>query len=460
MRRCKFRFVDSLECPLEALPGEDYCYWHKEEDGKSPDDEKLEELKKYKILGVYLRKTRLRWRDLREAFLAYANLQEAELWGTNLQKAFLVYANLQGSDLHQANLQEADLCGANLQEARLCKANLQGSDLVGAELKRSDLREANIQGANLRVAKLQEADLWGAELQRANLSYVIVDSKTRLDRANLTYTNLYNSYIDETKSLRLAILGEREINEFVADAVGEGIELLDLEKIREKRKEKASELIEKGAVVHVSDKYRVILFDRDRGIAMFKEEGIEFEYLDDVDEFHLDVDRQELRTELYKASYEVYNKLYNFYIQNGMIDEALKYHYRRCEVRRKLLRTMGGFVNKLRSFFFDFLILKLLTGYGVKVGRPLIISAIIILFFAILYWATKGIVKIVNGRVVEPSLLDYLYHSIITFTSLGYANIQPNVSNPISQILVSAESILGALMISLLIFTVTYRISR
>jgi len=449
MRRCKFR-LDDWECPLEALPGEDYCYWHKEEDGKSPDDEKLEELKKYEILGVYLRKARLEHRDLQKAFLLDANLQGATLWGANLQGALLLDANLREAYLWLANLQGAILCGANLQGAHFWGANLQEVDLRGANLQEADLYDANLQGVDLREA----------ELQRANLSYVIVDSKTRLDRANLTYTNLYNSYIDETKSLRLAILGEREINEFVADAVGEGIELLDFKKIREKRKEKASKLIEKGAVVHVSDEYQVILFDRDRGIAMFKEEVIEFEYLDDADEFHLDVNKKKLRTELYKASYEVYNKLYNFYIQNGMIDEALKYHYRRCEVRRKLLWTMGGFVNKLRSFFFDFLILKLLTGYGVKVGRPLIISAIIILFFAILYWATKGIVKIVNGRVVEPSLLDYLYHSIITFTSLGYANIQPNVSNPISQILVSAESILGALMISLLIFTVTYRISR
>ncbi|HEC57478.1 MAG TPA: hypothetical protein ENI32_06315, partial [Candidatus Syntrophoarchaeum butanivorans] len=52
--------------------------------------------------------------------------------------------------------------------------------------------------------------------------------------------------------------------------------------------------------------------------------------------------------ELYEASYEVYNNLYYFYIQNGRIEEALDMHYRRCEVRRKLLREKG-WINCLRS---------------------------------------------------------------------------------------------------------------
>ncbi|HEX59025.1 MAG TPA: hypothetical protein ENF26_02620 [Methanomicrobia archaeon] len=79
--------------------------------------------------------------------------------------------------------------------------------------------------------------------------------------------------------------------------------------------------------------------------------------------------------ELYEASYEVYNNLYYFYIQNGRLEDALRMHYRRCEVRRKLLREQG-WINRLRSWIYDFLILKLLTGYGVKISRPLMASAI------------------------------------------------------------------------------------
>ena len=59
--------------------------------------------------------------------------------------------------------------------------------------------------------------------------------------------------------------------------------------------------------------------------------------------------------ELYGASYEVYNNLYYFYIQNGRLEEALDMHYRRCEARRKLLREQG-WINCLRSWIYDFFI--------------------------------------------------------------------------------------------------------
>ena len=66
-----------------------------------------------------------------------------------------------------------------------------------------------------------------------------------------------------------------------------------------------------------------------------------------------------------------------------------------------------------------------------------------------------------NGTIVSPGWLDYLYHSITTFTSLGYSNIQPNLAvGPWPQILVAAESVLGILLMALIIFVVTYQVSR
>ena len=148
------------------------------------------------------------------------------------------------------------------------------------------------------------------------------------------------------------------------------------------------------------------------------------------------------------------------YFWTSLREEALDMHYRRCEVRRKLLRERG-WINCLRSWIYDFFILKLLTGYGVGYFRPLIASLIIIPIFAFLFWLTNGIVKNVNGKMVAPDSCDYVYHSVITFTSLGYSNIQPNLAvGHIPQVLAAAESILGALMMALLIFTITYRVSR
>jgi hypothetical protein len=104
--------------------------------------------------------------------------------------------------------------------------------------------------------------------------------------------------------------------------------------------------------------------------------------------------------------------------------------------------------------------MKILTGYGIKVERPLIASLITIMLFAFLFRLTNGIVKLVNGKPVPPDWIDYFYHSIITFTSLGYANIQPNLASHVPQILVAVESFLGLLLMSLFLYTVTFRISR
>ena len=417
MAKCKFKFrlgTREWECPLEALPGEEYCYWHKEEEGKEPDDAKLRELKENKIVGVFLRKAKLSFKELQNAFLRSANLQGAllfdanlqgaSLFGANLQGADLKVANLQGTDLSLANLQKADLSLANLQGALLRLANLQGVFLRGAKLQGADLSDAKLQGANLsnanlegavlpganlegaflfdaklqgadlRVTKLQganlsfanlqEADLRDANLKGANLIGVRVDSGTRLDRANLTYANLFFSYLDETKALRNAKFeSEKEINEIVADFLKKGnkdLAVLDVWKIEENDSEVVARLLEEGLIRYVCRGERIVFFDRKRRRVVrvpgnaeneifqrlrkrrnSEEEKnyVEISELNDLIERnglekYLYEGSSEKLKKLYEASYEVYNNLYYFYIQNGRLEEALDMHYRRCEVRR------------------------------------------------------------------------------------------------------------------------------
>ena len=484
MAKCKFKFRKGAwewECPFEALPGEEYCYWHKEEEGKEPDDAQLRELKENKIYKVFLKKAKLSEKELQNAFLSGANLQGADLRfaklqgadlsGANLQGAFLLLADLQravlkdanlqgaylwltklqGADLSGANLQEANLVLADLQRAVLKDANLQEANLSGAILQGADLSGANLQEANLSFAKLQGADLSGANLQGAFLSHaylecanlfgVRVDSETRLDEADLTYANLYHSYLDETKTLRNAKFeSEKEINEIVADFLKKDKDLAVLEvwKIRRDNSEVVARLLEERVVRYVCEK-RIVFFDRKRrrvvrvpGNAKSKifqrlrkkrnseEESnyVEISELNDLIERnglekYLYEGSSEKFKKLYEASYEVYNNLYYFYIQNGRLDEALRMHYRRCEVKRKLLGEQG-WIKCLKSWIFDFFILRLLTGYGVDYFRPLIA---LIIIFACHLWLMNELV---------------------------------------SQVLAAAESF----MMALLTYTITYRVSR
>jgi len=260
--------VEEWECPLEALPGEEYCYWHREEEGKEPDDAKLRELKENEIREVFLRKAKLSFKELQGAYLEDANLQGADLERANLQDADLSGAKLQGAKLFDAKLQGADLTHAELQGAVLYNAELQGADLTHAELQGADLTYARLQKADLTHAELQGADLTNVNLEGANLFGVIADSGTHLDWANLTCANLYHSYLDETKTLRNARFeSEKEINEIVADFLKKDKELavLDVWKIRRGRgnSEVVAKLLEERVDRYVFVE-QIVFFDRKR----------------------------------------------------------------------------------------------------------------------------------------------------------------------------------------------------
>ena len=50
MPRCNHKIFISgnkYKCQLIALDGDEYCFWHKEEDGKEPTDIQLEEPRKH-----------------------------------------------------------------------------------------------------------------------------------------------------------------------------------------------------------------------------------------------------------------------------------------------------------------------------------------------------------------------------------------------------------------------------
>ena len=510
MARCRYKiliFGEEWECPLDTLPGEEYCYWHKEEDGKEPTEEQLEGLKEKEIWGVYLRKANLDRANLQGAFLKCAELQNAHLSTANIQKSYLILAQLNNSQLAAANFQESNLTGANLQEALLFHTNFREACLIAADFKnariptganfqKSDLLDAKLQELNLNGANFYESNLKGVELQGANLYGARFDSKTDLDGSFLIGVNLFHSYFDEAKSFRNATVfqndGDREINEIVGDALGDPkFMLLDVGRIEKKAPDVAARrLCGRGYIRYDRAGKKIIFFDRSSECVIENpENGLRHNRsLVEVDELNrLILKDGKIRSEflydgsradIYEASYEVYNNLYNFYIANGRLDQAAHVHYRRGEVHRKLRWARGGLKNRTRSIF-DLLILRALTGYGDRIGRPIFVSGLIIGLFAFLFWLSDGIVKNVNGIVmcvndtsndtvmyvnntrVAPDWIDYIYHSITTFTSLGYSNIQPNLAvGHLPQILVAFESGLGVLMMALIIFVVTYQVSR
>jgi len=455
-----------FECPFEAEPGKEYCYWHEEKDGKTPDENKLEQLRNKQIFGVYLR----------FSIIVQGNFKGMKLQWANFEGALLPGANLQESNLLFANLKESNLSGANLEGAALEDADLQGAILSEAILLKADLHGANLRGANLGQANLKGTDLTGANLQGACLYHADFDANSILDQVNLIGANLYLSYIDQTKTLRSAKLfktdniNEKEINEFIADNISKQKVLGAMEISHCDKKKSLDYLVIAELVRHGYEDLleNIKQNDDEKGNNVYdiKKKNDKLR-IDDISHKFSSSEKKMY----YERSYEVYNKLYNFYSADGNYLQTKHLHYRRGEAYRKLLHAMGGLRNKLRAILFDGIILKELTGYGDKISNPIIASFSIIILFAGFFKLSDSV--IVTGRSIH--WYDYLYLSLTTFTGLGFSNVQPNVqlitaynstliganvTVPWPQVLVMTESGLGVMMIALIIFTVTYQVAR
>ncbi|MCC4768499.1 hypothetical protein FXW07_18315 [Methanosarcina sp. DH1] len=505
MTQCKFQevYFDQqinwpFECPFEAESGGEYCFWHVERDRKYPRPSQLDELRGKQIFGVYLKKSVIVQGDLREAGLQWSNFEGA----------LLIMCDLQKSNFLNSNLRGADLSGANLGRAMLEDADLQGAILSQTKLQNADLRGANLHAAYLGDSILNGTDLTGANLQDAYLEGSYFDSNSCLYNTNLIRANLYHSYIDQTKTFRNAKifetyqLYEREINEFIADNLYNK-KLLDVSQITHNglrspygnKENNFDELINYGnsfdddlfnsllsaGLIRYGSSYSdKFIFYED--LIEWLENKENYKKISNFSDIKSKIDNLDLencyknfssskKESYYERAYEVYNKLYNFHSANGNYLLKKHIHYRIGETYRKLLLANGSLRNKLRAIFFDWLILKILTGYGERILNPVIISLLIIGLFTGFFYLTNGI--IVTGR--DTHWYDYIYMSLTTFTSLGFSNVQPNITSnttynstlvgiavsvPWPQILVMTESVLGVTMVALLIFIITYQISR
>lgn len=141
---------------------------------------------------------------------------------------------------------------------------------------------------------------------------------------------------------------------------------------------------------------------------------------------------------------------------------------RRKEVYRRQHREDGRCVRRIQASLSRWVLL-----YGESPWRIIGTSGLIIAIFGILYSISGGITVTTKpathafhllqlGSVSVPApietLLINLYFSVVTFTTLGYGDIQP--SNGATQALAGLESLLGAVLIALLVFVLGRRAAR
>ena len=104
---------------------------------------------------------------------------------------------------------------------------------------------------------------------------------------------------------------------------------------------------------------------------------------------------------------------------------------------------------------------RLLFGYGERPIRVLLASVLIIVACAIFYWSPYAEL---SGRAQEVvpdlSLLDGLYFSTTTFTTLGFGDIFPDPGNPLTRFVAMCEAVSGASLMALFVVCLSKRFSR
>lgn len=106
---------------------------------------------------------------------------------------------------------------------------------------------------------------------------------------------------------------------------------------------------------------------------------------------------------------------------------------------------------------FYFMAEKLL-GYGESIIRIISTALGIISVFGIIYW-NFGLLTI-SRPDYNLKFIDYLYFSAVTFTTLGYGDITPNLSYLAAKVLSISEACIGAFTMALIVLVVSRKLSR
>lgn len=168
----------------------------------------------------------------------------------------------------------------------------------------------------------------------------------------------------------------------------------------------------------------------------------------------------------YTAAVWVYRELRYLFKNNAMEERSREYYIRGQDLRRRYTWTKGDYG---RALFLEGS--RWVMGYGTSPWRILATSAILIVVSAVLYPLTGGIREVEGDQTITYAIADpetaprgyqievflkSLYFSVVTFSSLGYGDIQP--VGGAARLIASVETLLGTLLMALLIFVLTRRL--
>ncbi|WP_436927152.1 pentapeptide repeat-containing protein [Halosimplex amylolyticum] len=286
---------------------------------------------------------------------------------------------------------EENLNGAYLQQAELSGIDwFEDRELVGADFTEAHLNGADFSGANLMLATLTSVSGINADFQETNLEGAIFTN------ADLRRANLEGALLNEAVFTDVHIDSETTLGDS----------------------------------------------------SVYERERVSPKLGDDHP--------------LESASW-AYRQLQQIYRDNGLPYLAKRSYNQEKDARRKLAWTKGDYPSAIKRELSRWIAL-----YGSSPYRILLTSLVVIVGAAVVYPLTGGVREVFTDSAITYTLEDpgdapvqwigrvlfkSLYFSVITFTTLGYGDIQP--VGAAARLVAGVESLLGALLAALLVFVLT-----
>ncbi|WP_169315611.1 pentapeptide repeat-containing protein [Halogranum rubrum] len=430
--------MSDVTCWRETWEDFDQCIWHADTDDKPRDELIQARTDKPEVLdgaiirgsnlgssisfancrlnGAELTKAHCSMADFSDSKLRYAILKDSYFFKTSFPRTNLREARLQNVNLQEAIFTKAELVGISISDAIVHRADfsdvlmyesvLHESDFRNSTFNDADLRNADLTGSDLRFATavdtyLEDADMTDVTARETNFEAAMFENalftRTDIREANLSGADLYQAQFSNPR-----INSETEFGDTCSYEA-----------------ENKSPEIASGTSPLV-------------------------------------------------AATWVYRRLENLHEKNALADSTRQYHISKQEAQRKL-----DYRNENYGRYAVATLNRYLTNHGESIQRLLSAWIITIVGAGILYPFVGGIFDdgtlyrlrltaewptIASLIEVGDVILRGLYFSIITFTTIGYANVAPNGVG--SRILVGIESLFGGILIALFVYVLGRRVGR
>ncbi|MGD2249377.1 MAG: pentapeptide repeat-containing protein [Candidatus Methanofastidiosia archaeon] len=146
----------------------------------------------------------------------------------------------------------------------------------------------------------------------------------------------------------------------------------------------------------------------------------------------------------------IYRSLKQNMQRHGNDLRAGKFFYREMEMRRK-----GARKTKFRLWYE---IYRAIAGYGELPQNTVSVSGGIVFVFAFLFWALQCLTYPAEHATISEQIIDCVYFSFVTFTTLGLGDIYP--STILGKVLICCEAVVGAFLIALFVAIFVRKITR